>query len=360
MNDKIRVGITLGDVNGIGPEVVVKALADIRMADMFTPVVYGSARALKHYRGAQSEEFQFTAVATAAEARDKRVNLVECMDGSVEPQPGVASAATGKMAGEALRRAVADNKAGLIDVIVTAPIDKETADLGHTGHTEFFAAGYGGEPLMMMCSEVLKVGLVTTHLPLHEVSGKITKERITGQLKRLRHALVQDFGIVEPRIAVLALNPHSGDGGLLGDEEKTTIKPAIGEAIGAGVLAFGPFPADGFFAAGSYAKYDAVLAMYHDQGLVPFKTLTPEGVNFTAGLPVVRTSPDHGVAYDIAGADKADPASMREAIYLALDVFRRRARYAEMTRNPLQHFEREKGHKDLSVKDLIPEVEQGD
>lgn len=360
MNDKIRVGITLGDVNGIGPEVVVKALADSRMWDMFTPVVYGSARALKHYRQAEGDEFQFTTVGSASEARNKRVNLVACMSEDVAPTPGVASAETGKMAAEALRRAVADKKNGSIDVIVTAPINKETAGLGHTGHTEFFAAEFGGEPLMMMCSELLKVGLVTTHLPLHDVSAMITQERIVGQLKRLRHALVQDFGIVEPRIAVLALNPHSGDGGLLGDEERTVIKPAIDEAIAAGVLAFGAFPADGFFAAAGYTKYDAVLAMYHDQGLVPFKTLTPEGVNYTAGLPVVRTSPDHGVAYDIAGTGKADPSSMREAIYMALDVFRSRARYADMTRNPLQRFEREKGHKDLSVKDLIPEVEQED
>lgn len=362
---KIRVGITLGDVNGIGPEVVVKALLDSRMYELFTPVVYGDGKVIAHYKKDidGGEGFQYSVIGSAAEARPKRVNLLNCMGEDVAIQPGVQTSVSGKAAVEALRALVRDMKAGLIDVGVTAPINKESVQ-GHgfdfKGHTEFFAAEFGGEPLMMMCSELLKVGLVTTHLPLHDVSAMITKERIVSQLRRLRHSLIQDFGIVEPRIAVLSLNPHSGDGGLLGKEEQTTIKPAIEEAVAGGVLAFGPFPADGFFAAAGYTKYDAVLAMYHDQGLTPFKALTPEGVNFTAGLPVVRTSPDHGVAYDIAGQDKADPASMREAIYMALDVFRKRALYAEMTRNPLQRFEREKSHKDLSVRDLIPETETED
>ena len=362
---KIRVGITLGDVNGIGPEVVIKTLADNRMYELFTPVVYGPSKALAHYKKdtESAENFQYSIISSASEARPKRVNLVECGKDDIHIEPGTQTPGAGAAAVEALKAAVRDKKAGLIDVIVTAPINKENVQ-GHgfdfKGHTEFFAAEFGGEPLMMMCSELLKVGLVTTHLPLHEVSKTITKERIVGQLRRLRHSLIQDFGIVEPRIAVLSLNPHSGDGGLLGEEEQTTIKPAIEEAIAGGVLAFGPFPADGFFAAASYTKYDAVLAMYHDQGLTPFKALTPQGVNFTAGLPVVRTSPDHGVAYDIAGQDKADPSSMREAVYMALDVFRNRALFAEMTKNPLQRFERERSHKDLSVRDLIPEVETED
>lgn len=359
----IRVGITLGDVNGIGPEVVIKTLSDSRMYELFTPVIYGSGKAIAHYKKNIEgvEGFQYSVIEGAAQARSKRVNLVRCMNEDMGIEPGVQTAAAGKAAVDALRVLVADMKAGLIDVAVTAPINKENVQ-GHgfdfKGHTEFFAAEFGGEPLMMMCSELLKVGLVTTHLPLHDVSATITKDRIVSRLKSLRHSLVSDFGIVAPRIAVLSLNPHSGDGGLLGEEEKTIIKPAIEEAIADGVLAFGPFPADGFFAAAGYAKYDAVLAMYHDQGLTPFKALTPQGVNFTAGLPVVRTSPDHGVAYDIAGQGKADPSSMREAIYMALDVFRNRAIYAEMTRNPLQRFEREKSHKDLSVKDLIPEVSE--
>ncbi len=351
MNEKIKVGITLGDVAGIGPEVVAKALADSRMWDLFMPVIYGSARVMERF--VAEDGFRFVGVGTATEARSKQVNLVSCMDETVDIEPGKQSTQAGKMAAQALKRAVEDKKKGLIDIIVTAPIDKETAALGHTGHTEFFADQFGGQPLMMMCSRALKVGLVTTHIPLHEVSGQITKELIVSKLQILRQSLKQDFGVVEPRIAVLALNPHSGDGGMLGEEEKTIITPAIEQSE---VLAFGPFAADGFFASAGYTKYDAVLAMYHDQGLAPFKALTPEGVNVTAGLPVVRTSPDHGVAYDIAGADKADPSSMREAIYMALDIFRARIRYNEMTRNPLPRFEREKGHKDLSVKDLIPEV----
>ena len=359
----IRVGITLGDVNGIGPEVVIKTLLDSRMYELFTPVVYGGGKVIAHYKKdiEGAEGFQYSVVDSAAQARPKRVNLVNCIDAETAIESGVQTPSAGKAAVDALRALVADMKAGHIDVAVTAPINKENVQahgFDFKGHTEFFAAEFGGEPMMMMCSELLKVGLVTTHLPLHDVSAQITKERIVGQLKSLRHSLISDFGIVAPRIAVLSLNPHSGDGGLLGEEEKTTIKPAIEEAIKGGVLAFGPFPADGFFAAAGYAKYDAVLAMYHDQGLTPFKALTPQGVNFTAGLPVVRTSPDHGVAYDIAGQGKADPASMREAVYMALDVFRSRTLYAEMTRNPLQRFEREKSHKDLSVRDLIPEVSE--
>jgi 4-hydroxythreonine-4-phosphate dehydrogenase len=338
MNEKIKAAITLGDPAGIGPEVVARALSDSRMCELFTPVVYGPASALEPFR---SEEFQFTTVASASDARPRRVNFVDCTDTNAARQ--------------ALLRASEDKKKGVVDVIVTAPINKETIDFGHTGHTEFFAAQFGGQPLMMMCSELLKIGLATTHMPLAEVGKHINKELIISKLKQLRQSLRQDFAIVEPRIAVLALNPHSGDGGLLGGQEKEVIKPAIDES---GVLAFGPFAADGFFAAANYKKYDAVLAMYHDQGLIPFKALTPEGVNFTAGIGVVRTSPDHGVAYDIAGPGVADPTSMREAIYLALDILRNRARWNDMNRNPLQHFEREKGHKDLSVKDLIPETNE--
>lgn len=362
---KIKVGITLGDVNGIGCEVVIKTLTDSRIVELFTPVVYGSAKAIAYYKKVieGSENFQYTTINSASEARGKRVNLINCMPEQINIEPGVSTAETGAASVEALRAAVADLKAGLIDAVVTAPINKENVqgkDFNHKGHTEFFAVEFDGEPLMMMCSDLLRVGLVTTHLPLSEVSATITKDKVLSQLTRLRCSLIADFGIVEPRIAVLSLNPHAGDGGFLGAEEQTVLKPAIESATKAGVLAFGPFPSDGFFAAASYAKYDAVLAMYHDQGLTPFKALTPHGVNFTAGLPVVRTSPDHGVAYDIAGTGAADPSSMREAIYMALDIFRRRERWAEMTSNPLKRFEREKAGKDISVRDLIPEQQVED
>ncbi len=365
-DQKIKLGITLGDVNGIGPEVVIKMLSDSRIWEMFTPVVYGAAKVLAYYKKdiEGAENLQFTTIKNAAEARSKRVNLVSCIDEETALEPGTSKPEAGKAAVEMLRAAAADLKAGTIDAIVTAPINKENVQaegFKFTGHTEFFASEFGGEPLMMMCSQLLKVGLVTIHIPVAEVSKNITADKMVAPRARLRRSRIADFGIVEPKIAVLALQPHAGDGGLLGEEEEKIIKPAIVEAGKNKVLAFGPFPADGFFAAAGYDKYDAVLAMYHDQGLVPFKTLTPEGVNFTAGLSVVRTSPDHGVAYDIAGQGKADPASMREAAYMAMDILQCRKNYAEMTKNPLQHFERERGGRDLSVKDLkLPEQSDND
>ena len=358
-DNRLKIGITQGDTNGIGWEVILHTLADARLTELFTPVVYGSQQAAKFYSSTLDKEegtVQFNVVSSVEEARRGKVNLVEC--GDAKPQPGVASKEAGKAAVEALQKAVADLKSGDIDALVTAPIDKEMAqneEFNFTGHTEFMAANLEGEPMMIMCSERLRVGLVTIHIPVSEVSQSITKEKIISSLTTLRATLKQDFGIVEPRIAVLSLNPHAGEGGMLGTEEQEIIKPAIEEAFNDGVLAFGPFPADGLFATGGYAKYDAVLAMYHDQGLTPFKTLSPDGVNFTAGLNAVRTSPDHGTAYDIAGKGIADPQSMRNAIYAAIDIVRNREQWAQWNRNPLQHFEREKG-RDVSVKDLkLPE-----
>lgn len=360
---KLRIGITQGDTNGIGWEVILKALADPRMTELFTPVVYGSPKAAAYYRNtiAEIEPISFNPVASAAEARRGKVNLAACGEGA-EIVPGKASADAGRAAVEALSAAMRDLKEGHLDAVVTAPFDKETVqadDFRHTGHTEYLAAELGGEAMMIMCSDVLRVGLVTKHIPVSEIARSITKERIVKDLHTLRRSLIKDFGIVEPRIAVMALNPHAGDGGLLGREEQEIIKPAIVEAFGKGVLAFGPFAADGLFAGGGYAKYDGILAMYHDQGLAPFKTLSPDGVNFTAGLSAVRTSPDHGTAFDIAGKDKADPQSMRNAIYTAIDIVEHRRAWAEWTRNPLQHAERERGGRDVSVRDL-PQTEKED
>ncbi len=360
---KLKIGITQGDTNGIGWEVILKALADPRMTELFTPVVYGSPKAAAYYRNtlAETEPISFNPVASAAEARRGKVNLAACGEGA-EIVPGKAAADAGRAAVEALNAAVRDLKEGHLDAIVTAPFDKETVqadDFRYTGHTEYMAAELGGEAMMIMCSDLLRVGLVTKHIPVSEIARSITRERIVKDLHTLRRSLVEDFGIVEPRIAVMALNPHAGDGGLLGREEQEIIKPAIVEAFGKGVLAFGPFAADGLFAGGGYAKYDGILAMYHDQGLAPFKTLSPDGVNFTAGLPAVRTSPDHGTAFDIAGKDKADPQSMRNAIYTAIDIVEHRRAWAEWTRNPLQHAERERGGRDVSVRDL-PQTEKED
>lgn len=360
-DNKIRVGITQGDTNGIGWEVIIKTFADSRMAEMCTPVIYGSPKVATYYKNRLSdvEGFVYNPIQSASQARRGKVNIIDCGPSEIPIEIGKATAAAGAAAVAALKAAVKDLKEGEIDVLVTAPINKESAqsdEFRYTGHTEFLAAELEGEPMMMMCSEVLRVGLMTIHIPLAEVSKAISKEKIVEALRRLRATLRSDFAIVEPRIAVLALNPHAGDGGLLGKEEQEVIRPAVQEAFEQKVLAFGPFAADGFFASGAFKKYDAVLAMYHDQGLAPFKTISPEGVNFTAALSEVRTSPDHGVAYDIAGKDVADPQSMREAIYAAIDIFENRRRWAQMNANPLQHFEREKG-RDVSVHDLkLPEA----
>ena len=298
-------------------------------------------------------------MASAAEARRGKANLVACGE-TADIAPGKPTPEAGRAAVEALCAAMRDLKAGHLDALVTAPFDKETVqadDFRYTGHTEYLAAELEGEAMMILCSDVLRVGLVTKHIPVSEIARNITKERIVHDLNTLRRALIEDFGIVEPRIAVMALNPHAGDGGLLGREEQEIIRPAIVEAFSKGVLAFGPFAADGLFAGGGYAKYDGILAMYHDQGLAPFKSLSPDGVNFTAGLSAVRTSPDHGTAFDIAGKDKADPQSMRNAIYAAIDIAEHRRAWAEWTRNPLQRAERDRGGRDVSVKDL-PQTEK--
>ena len=359
-DNRLKIGITQGDTGGIGWEVILKSLCDPTICELCTPVVYGSHQASDLYtsRIALEEAVRFNFCHSAAEARFGMLNLVECGTKEARIEIGKASTEGAKAAIAALEAASRDLASGDLDAVVTAPINKEAmqgAGFEFTGHTEYFGAKAEGEPMMIMCSELLRVALATVHIPVEKVAESLSKEGLVAQLHALRKTLKQDFGVVEPRIAVLSLNPHAGDGGLLGKQEEEIIRPAILEAYEAGTLAFGPLSADGLFASGGYKKYDAILAMYHDQGLTPFKTLSPEGVNFTAGLSVVRTSPDHGVAYDIAGKDKADAQSMRNAIYDAIDIVRRRRAYERWSRNPLEHFEREKG-KDISVKDLkLPE-----
>ena len=344
----LKIGITQGDTNGIGWEVILKTISNPLLTELCTPILYGSEAAMNFYRKTiqELETGEVVKIKSASEAREGCVNLVEC--GRVERvEPGKATAEAGAAAVEALRRATEELKRGELDAVVTAPFDKETVQsdaFRYTGHTEFFGAELEGEPMMIMCSERLRVGLVTKHLPIAEIPRHITREKIVADLRTLKKSL--NFGIVEPRIAVLALNPHAGDGGLLGTEEQEIIRPAINEAYEEGILAFGPFAADGLFASGSYTKYDGVLAMYHDQGLAPFKTLSPDGVNLTAGLSEVRTSPDHGTAFDIAGRDKADAQSMRNALYTAIDVVRNRRAYAEWSQNPLPKAERERTRRD--------------
>ena len=365
MSNKIKIGITQGDTNGVGWEVILKIFADARMTELCTPVVYGSSTAATFYarrfKECLEEEVRFNIVDSAERAQSGKVNLVECGSKELYISAGKPSKEGGEAAAAALHAAADDLKEGIIDALVTAPIDKEmiqSAEFPYTGHTEFLAKELDGEPLMIMASELMRVGLVTIHLPVAQVAEAISKELIVKRIKQINDSMRQDFGVVRPRIAVLALNPHAGDGGLLGKEEEEIIKPAIVESFEAEILAFGPFAADGFFASGQFKNYDAILAMYHDQGLAPFKTLTPNGVNFTASLSEVRTSPDHGVAYDIAGKGVANEESMRNAIYDAIDIVRRRREWAKWNENPLQHFEREKG-RDISIKDL-PETEHHD
>ncbi len=341
---KIVVGITQGDGNGIGYEVIIKALADERILDFCTPVIYGSSKIFGFYKKNihnLDKPLNTNVITTAKEAHEKRINIVNCLPDNVYVEPGQSTPESAKSAMIALQRAVSDIKAGDIDVLVTAPFNKRamaSEGFGFTGHTEYLEKEFGvDEVCMFMVSDNLKVGVVTGHIPLKEVSTAISTEKIVSKLRLMKHSLERDFGVESPKIAVLGLNPHCGDGGLLGEEEKNIILPAVQQAVSEGILAFGPYSPDGFFGMGNYAKFDAVLAMYHDQGLIPFKALAfSEGVNFTAGLPIIRTSPDHGTAYEMAGRDEADPRSMMASIYTAMDVFKRQKEYDKLIAGKLK------------------------
>lgn len=337
INDKIVVGITQGDGNGIGYEVIIKALADSRMSDMCVPVIYGSSKLFGFYKKQlhNLENINTNVIVSAENAHPKRVNIVNCLPDNVFVEPGQSTPEAAKSAMVSLERAVDDLKAGFIDCLVTAPINKRAMakeGFGYTGHTEYLVKEFNASnAIMIMCSDRLKVGVVNGHIPLSQVPSSLTSDKIFTKLEAMRDSLERDFCISAPKIAVLGLNPHCGDGGLLGDEEQNIILPAVLRAQEEGINAFGPYSPDGFFGLGNYSRFDAVLAMYHDQGLIPFKALAFEvGVNFTAGLPVVRTSPDHGTAYDMAGKDMADPQSMKSAIYAAIDIFNNRMAYDEL------------------------------
>jgi 4-hydroxythreonine-4-phosphate dehydrogenase len=339
---KPRIGISIGDVNGIGPEVIIKTLAEERLLQHFTPVIYGASKVLSYHKNfALQGPFSFQTVADAGQAREGKVNVVNCWEEDVQIQLGEMNADGGKFAFLSLDRAVTELREGLIQALVTAPIHKKAmaaAEFPDVGHTEYLSRRFDGtEPLMLMVADTLRVGLVTTHVPLADVSALISKERVMARIRAMQQTLRVDFGLERPVIAVLGLNPHAGDEGLIGTEDDEIIRPAIIECKKAGIMATGPHPADGFFGSGAWHKADGVLAMYHDQGLAPFKALSfGKGVNFTAGLPAVRTSPDHGVGYDIAGKGQADPGSFRAALFLALDVWRARRDHAEWHANPLQ------------------------
>ena len=340
MAKKLVVGITQGDGNGIGYEVIIKALADERMLDLCTPVIYGSSKIFGFYKKQihNLEQINTNVITSAKDVHPKRVNIVNCLPENVFVEPGQSTPESAKAAMTSLQRAVEDIKEGYIDVLVTGPFNKRAMSaegFGYTGHTEYLEKEFGvDEVAMIMVCDNLKVGVVTGHIALKDVASNITKENIVKKLSLMNASLKRDLGIDATKIAVLGINPHCGDGGLLGDEESKIILPAVQEAMEEGILAFGPYSPDGFFGLGNYRKYDAVLAMYHDQGLTPFKALAfEEGVNYTAGLPIVRTSPDHGTAYEMAGRDLADPRSMMAAIYTAIDIYRRREDYDDLIEN---------------------------
>ena len=341
------IAITAGDTNGIGYEVILKALLESHMFEIMRPVIYGNAAVAKKHIQTLDEDHRnitWNPIDSAEQAKEGRLNLITCYTDNVPVNLGQPSEDANKAAKASLDRACRDLKAGLVQALVTAPLNKEALQGGHTEYLEKMFNGANdanGGSLMMLCTETLRVALVCNHVALADIPAQITEERIFAKLTLLNNSLKRDFGMEKPRIAVLALNPHAGDQGLLGKEEQEIIVPAINKAKEQGIWAFGPYAADGFFGSGHFAHFDAVLAMYHDQGLIPFKTLDMSGVNFTAGLPVVRTSPDHGTGYDIAGKNLADAQSMRNAIYMALDGIRQRAEYDELTANPLPFIERD-------------------
>ena len=340
---KIRIGITQGDTNGIGYEVILKALSNQDMLELCTPIIYGSSKIMAYHRKAiEMQPYQINYTKTADYIKETMPNLVEVIDEDIKVELGKPDKQAGRAAFLALEAAVSDLKDGKIDVLVTAPINKDSIqgdDFHFPGHTEFLESriGEGNKALMILFDDHLRVALVTTHLPLAQVPESITKDAIVEKLEIFNDSLKKDFDIIKPRIAVLSLNPHAGENGMLGTEEKEVITPAIEEAYSRKIMAFGPYAADGFFGSGQYTHFDGVLAMYHDQGLAPFKTIAmDDGVNFTAGLPYVRTSPDHGTGYDIAGKNQASEASLRSAIFKAIDIFRNRMRFYEMNAHPLR------------------------
>lgn len=341
-NEKPIIGITTGDLNGIGPEIIIKTLSDNRILDLCTPVIFASNKVINFYRRMSGDQpFNFTSTKDLTKLNPKQINVFNCWEEEVPIQPGILTDAGGKYALRSLMVAAQCLKDGQLDGIVTAPIHKSNTnvpDFPYTGHTPFFKEKFGAKDvLMLLYSHNIRVALATEHIPISKVASSITKELLLSKLAILKDTLIKDFGIDKPKIAVLGLNPHAGDDGQIGTEEQTVIKPVIEGYKHKDSMVFGPYSADAFFAQGSYTQFDAVLAMYHDQGLVGFKTLAHgEGVNYTAGLPVVRTSPDHGTAFDIAGKNVAEPSSFREAVFQCIELLRQRRQYAENTANPIR------------------------
>lgn len=342
MSNKAKIGISIGDVNGIGLEVILKALSHHSILDYCTPIVYGHTKVASYHRKALGlTDFNFNVITTASAANPKRANMINCWEEDVKIELGTSNATGGKYALLSLEKATEDLISGEIDALVTAPINKhniQSETFNFPGHTEYLQQrSMGSDVLMFLISEEVRVGVVTGHIPVKDIPTSITKEKIVQKLKMMNESLKKDFWIEKPKIAVLGLNPHAGDNGLLGKEEEEIIIPAVHEAFDKGIICFGPYPSDGFFGNGTFKQFDAVLAMYHDQGLIPFKTIAfSTGVNYTAGLKFVRTSPDHGTGYDIAGKNLADPTSFIEAIFAATHIVRNRREQENLLKNQLR------------------------
>lgn len=336
------IGVTIGDINGVGPEIIISTFSDNRLLDLCTPVIFASGKTINFYRKIMGEgHFNYQTIRNFQKVNVKQVNLFNCWEEEVVITPGTMNETGGKYAARSLAVAVQCMKDGEIDGLVTAPIHKnniQNNDFHYTGHTPYLKEVFGAkEVVMLMTSANMRVALLSEHVPLAEAASFVTKEGILSKLQVLHDSLIKDFGVEKPKIAVLGLNPHAGDGGLIGKEELQVITPAVTQANSAGILCFGPFSADGFFAHSTYLHFDAVLAMYHDQGLIPFKSLAlGSGVNYSAGLPIVRTSPDHGTAFDIAGQKTVDESSFRQAVYTCIDIIRQRNEFLENTKNPLR------------------------
>ncbi|KWW30774.1 MAG: 4-hydroxythreonine-4-phosphate dehydrogenase [bacterium P3] len=336
-----RVAISHGDINGVAYEVILKTFSDARMFEFCTPVLYGSSNVASYHKKLLSlhQDVSFNVIHSASEAAERKFNIVNLTAEEVKIELGKSTEIAGALAREALNKACDDLKQQAVDVLVTAPINKkniQASDFDFPGHTEYLSHQFGCSSLMMMVCDRIRIGIVTNHLALRDVPGAITHNLLFDKMMLMNESLKRDFGIPMPKIAVLALDPHAGDNGVIGDFDMKVVKPVIDEVQGKGVLAYGPFPSDGFFGSSSFNRFDGVLALYHDQGLIPFKLMSfTEGVNFTAGLPYVRTSPAHGTAYDIAGHDKASEQSFRSAVYLACNILRNRREYDELTSNPL-------------------------
>ncbi|GAA5220215.1 4-hydroxythreonine-4-phosphate dehydrogenase PdxA [Membranihabitans marinus] len=339
---KPKIGLTLGDVNGIGPEVIIKMLADERILNQCIPIIYGSSKIISYHKNiVKPDSFEYNTISSAEHSKDHGIQLINCWNENINITLGEVNESGGKYAILALEQALTDLKNSQIDGVVTAPINKNSmakANFGFPGHTEYITKFFDTkESLMCMIKEDVRVGLVTNHIPVSEVAGQISKALIKTKIKIFENSLKSDFGIEKPLIAVLGLNPHASDGGVIGSEDDNIVRPAVLEFKKNGSFVFGPYAADGFFGSGEYKKFDGILAMYHDQGLIPFKLLSfGEGINYTAGLPIVRTSPDHGTGFDIVGKNIANPQSIRQALYSAVDIVRQRKDYAESHQNPLQ------------------------